>query len=178
MHAPAPTARRQLRRAGISLLLVLVTLTLIAVLAAIVVPAYFARHDVTLDNASVLVAHELRAAQTWAATHAREVTFEFATDGDGFRVLGPEGAVIERNDPRGPFARRFSSDGVFEGVRFEAIDFGPGGAVRFDERGHARNGGSVAITFLEERRILRLAAGTGRITLEGLGRAWHDDAVR
>jgi type II secretory pathway pseudopilin PulG len=157
---------------------VLLTLTLIAVLAAIVVPAYFARYDVTLDNASVLVAHELRAAQSWAAAHAHDVTFQFAANGDGFRVLDADGLVIERNDPRGPFERRFSSDGVFEGVRFEAIDFEPAQAVRFDERGHAQNGGSVAITFQDERRVLRLTPGTGRITLEGLGRAWRDDELR
>jgi len=175
MLAPAITARRRPRRAGISLLAVLVTLTLIAILAAIVVPAYFSRHDVTLDNASVLVAGELRAAQNWASIHATEVTFEFTADGDGFRALDQRGHVLQRNDPNGPFARRFSSDAVFEGVRFEAIDFGPDRAVHFNAAGHVLNSGSVAIVFQDERRILHVASGTGRITLEGLGRPWLDD---
>ena len=162
-------------KAAFSLLSVLVTLTLIAILAAIAVPAYFSRHDVTLDNAAVLVAHELRTAQNWAAFHGHDVTFAFEADGDGFRVLDHRGAVIERDDPKGSFSRRFSSDAVFEGVRFEAIDFGAERAVTFDARGHAARGGSVALTFSGELRTLRLAEGTGRIALEGLRRDWHDD---
>ena len=155
-------------RSGISLLVVVATLTLIAAIAAVVIPAVFRRGDITLDNAGRLLARELRAAQGWAAHHGHPVTFVFEASGDGYRVVDHLGEVIVRSDPPGTFERRYSSDAVFEGVRISAVDFGPERAVTFAADGGVSRGGSVTVTFKDEQLTVTVSAPTGSVAITGL----------
>ena len=158
------------RRAGISLLIVVITLAVIAVLAAVVIPAVFTRGAITLDNAGLLMAREIRAAQNWATHHGHEVSFVFEASGDGYRVLDHEGQVIVRPDPPGPFQRIYSSDAVFEGVRISAVDFGPERAVTFAADGSVSRGGSLKVTFKDEHLTVSISAQTGFVEIAGLSR--------
>ena len=51
------------RKAGVSLLVVLIILAALALAAGLAIPAFFARHRVTLDNAAKLIARDLRVHQ-------------------------------------------------------------------------------------------------------------------
>jgi len=155
-------------RSGVSLLVVLATLTLIAAIAAVVIPAVFRRGEITLDNAGRLLAREMRAAQSWATHHGHDVTFIFDAGGDGYRVVDHHGQVIVRPDPPGPFERRYSSDAVFEGVRISAVDFGPERAVTFNADGGVSRGGSVTVAFKDEQLTVSVSAQTGSVGIAGL----------
>jgi hypothetical protein len=156
------------RRSGISLLIVLATLTLIAAIATVVIPAVFRRGEITLDNAGRLLAREMRAAQGWATHHGHDVTIIFEATGDGYRVIDHLGQPIVRPDPPGPFERRYSSDAVFEGVRISAVDFGPERAVTFDAEGGVSRGGSVTVAFKDEQLTVSISAVTGSVEIAGL----------
>ena len=155
-------------RSGVSLLIVLATLTLIAAIAAVVIPAVFRRGEITLDNAGRLLARELRAAQSWATHHGHDVTFIFEATGDGYSVVDHLGQVIARPDPPGPFERRYSSDAVFEGVRISAVDLGPERAVTFGADGGVSRGGSVTVAFKDEHLTISISARTGSVEVTGL----------
>src|SRR5215204_5902831 len=64
-HASSRQFRPRVR--GIGLLGVVLTLGCVALLAGLIIPAFFGRHTVTLDNAALLLARDLRAVQNRAA---------------------------------------------------------------------------------------------------------------
>jgi type II secretory pathway pseudopilin PulG len=155
------------RQAGISLLAVLIALVTIAAAAAIAIPAFFERRGVTLENACRTLARDLRAAQHRAAYLGIDVRFEL--EQDGYRALDPEGRPVARSAGKELLERRFSRDGVFEGVTLEAIDFGDDRAVLFDWRGTSTESGSVRVAFRGESRRLRLERGSASIYLADSG---------
>ena len=151
-----------------------VVLAVMAIVAGLAIPAYFSRHGVTLDNAARLLARDLRVAQNMAGFEGQPCTFEFLDQGRGWRVLDERGAVLERPDQKGPFERDFTSDGVFEGVRIEHIDFGGQTALHFDKAGRALPGGSLQLTFDGQVRVVRVFALSGRVILNGLAEEYYD----
>jgi hypothetical protein len=173
MRVPrVPNARE---RAGVSLLIVLLLLAALAVVAGLAIPAFFERLAVTLDNAAILIAKDLRTAQNYSAAAGRESLFTFDEDGLGYRLCDGQGRVLERPDQKGPFRRRFSDDGVFEGVHIEDVHFGPDRTLTFDPRGHALEAGSLRVKFQGESRLVEVEQKTGLVRIEGLFRTWYDN---
>jgi len=165
-------------RAGVSLLAVLIALVTIAAAAAIAIPAFFERRGVTLENACRTLARDLRAAQHRAAYLGVDVRFEL--EQDGYRALDPQGRVVARSGGKDLLERRFSRDGVFEGVTLESIHFGDDQAVLIDRRGTSTESGSVRVAFRGESRRLRLERSSASIYLADPGepgdsdRPWED----
>lgn len=154
-HSPqAPPDRR-----GISLFSILLSLCAVGLFALVAIPFYFARHDVTLDNACRLLLRDLRAAQGRASLLEEQATFAF--DADGWHATTDDGKTLTRYGPNDWIERRFSKDAVFEGVRIENVDFGGGADLCFDGRGLALAGGRLEVVFRGERRYVAIEKGTG-----------------
>jgi len=159
---------------GVSLLVILLTLAAMAVAAGLAIPAFYSRHEVTLDSAARLLARDLSVARNMATYEGRACTFQFLPDGSGWRVLDDDGEVIERPDQKGRFERDLTIDGVFEGVRLGHFDFAGTNEVHFDRAGRALPGGTVRVSFEGEGRVLRVVALTGRVILDGLAEEYFD----
>lgn len=158
-----PSTRTPGRRAGISLLAILLTLCGVAVAALVAIPAFFGQTEVTLDNACKLLVKDLRSAQNRAAFLKTEAVFAF--NEDGWRASDRTGGSLSRTAEPDEIQRVLSRDGVFEGVRITRIDFGDDRALVFDERGLALEGGEVEIAFGGETRTVEVEKGTGHATV-------------
>jgi hypothetical protein len=145
------------------LLGILVTLCAVALAALVAIPAFFSRHDITLDNACKLVVKDMRSAQNRAAFLKTEAVFAF--NEDGWAATDPSGGSLSRTQEPDEIRRVLSKDGVFEGVRITRIDFGDDQALVFDERGLALEEGELELTFRDEVRFVRVQKGTGLATI-------------
>jgi len=141
-----------LRRAGFTIPELLVALVAIAIVAGIAIPMHFARAEVTLENAGVLLARDLRAAQNGAAYHGRSLRVDFDDDGGGYRVLDPRGQVVEHPRTGEPFVRRYDRD-----------------------RGFALESGRLVLVYGGDTRELLVERYTGEVILVGSTSGWVDD---
>jgi Tfp pilus assembly protein FimT len=152
----------------------LVALACMAIVAGFAIPAFFDAPGVTLDNAARLLARDLRIAQNMAGFDGIPCTFEFLDEGRGWRVVGEHGEVVTRPDQESPFERDFTTDGVFEGVRIEHVDFDGKRSLHFDKSGRALPGGTLKVEFGKESRVVRVFALSGRVILDGLAEEYFD----
>lgn len=159
---------------GFTILELLLLLSGLAILAAWAIPAWFDRPDVTLENASTLLAHDLRAAQNRAAYTGTPCSMVFPEDGDGYAVLDERGDLVRNPRTELPFRRRYSFDGVFRGVRIVSVDLGPDRALDFDANGLVLDGGSITLAFNGELRKVWIDEGSGRMRIEGSSSGWTD----
>ncbi len=164
--APHPSARQ-----GISLLALLGTILAVGLIATITVPHFFAQTGVTLDNASVVLAKDLRAAQQRCAFVGQAARFELARD--GYRVVDPDGQTVQRYGSKELFQRSFGPRTVHEGVEIALIDLGGDGALSIDAVGLAQESGTIVLRFKNRERRLTIRPGRGLIEIEGLARNWR-----
>ena len=162
-----------MRSRGFTLLELIVALALVALVAALAVPAYFARGDVTLENAAQLLAEDLRLAQNHAAFHRAPTTFRF--EGNGYAALGAEGEPLVHPRTELAFVRDYDRDAVFRGVRIVAVDLGGAPDLRFEPGGTAAGDLRVRLRFGDDERVVVLARGSGRIEIHGTTRGYADD---
>ena len=164
------------RPGGVSIVGLAAALLSISALALLAIPGFFARAEVSLDNATVLLAADLRATQDAAAINECELRVLFFADGSGYSVVDANDQLIAHPAGIGDFVRSYSRDGVFESVRIVSTDLGPEDWITFDAHGFARSVGSVVLGLDDERRTLRVQAASGLVRIEGLGRPWpHDE---
>jgi type II secretion system protein H len=153
------------RREGFTLLELLIVLALITVIAAISTWAYFARPEVTLDNAIRLLARDLRIAQNRAILLRRPVSLVFAPDGDGYRIVDETGATLPDRPEFERVERRYSRDAIFEGVKVLRSGLAAEGRIQFPCDGREPPPGRIMLSYREETRTLEIEHGTGRILL-------------
>ncbi|MAF66891.1 MAG: hypothetical protein CMJ84_14700 [Planctomycetes bacterium] len=168
------TTEPSARPGGVNIAALAAALLAVSALALLAIPAFFARADVSLDNAALLLAADLRAAQDVAVIGERELRVVFFEDGTGYRVVDASDRPIPHPVGLGEFVRSYSRDGVFENVRIANRDIGPETWITFDAYGFARSVGTVVLGLGEERRTLEVQAGSGLVRIEGLGRPWDD----
>lgn len=161
-------------RSGFTILELALVLVALSLAAALSIPAWFGRSEVTLDSAARLLARDLRDVQNLAALRGAVLFVDFFEDGDGYRVVDAEGAAVPAPPGHGGFTRIYSRDAVFRGVRIEVADFGGGRRARFDDVGYAHAGGVVVLRYGVDARVLRLAEHTGLLEIHGLARPWID----
>lgn len=148
-------------------------LMILSAVAGIAVPAFFTRPSVTLDNACRLLAKDIRIAQNWAAFQHIPIRVEFREDGDGYRVVDAAGAPLPNPYDDGTFGRKFSHDGVFEGVTVTRVVIGEGALV-FNALGMVEEGGHVVLSFRGDARILSFESGMGNLRVLGGREPWSD----
>lgn len=159
---------------GFTILELLVTLFVISILAAIAIPAFFRQPEITLENASVLLAHDLRAAQNRSAYMAEPCYFEFTADGQGYRVTDPNGDVILNPATGLPFVRQYSEDAVFDGVEVLLVEAGGDRVMEYDERGRARESARITLGYEGDSRIVVVEGGKGTVTIVGTTSGYVD----
>jgi prepilin-type N-terminal cleavage/methylation domain-containing protein len=163
-----------MRRSGFTILELLVTLLVVSVVAAVTIPAFFRQPVVTLENAAVLLARDFRAAQNRSAYLAVECRFQFTDDGQGYRVTGSDGDVVENPATALPFTRRYSEDGVFDGVEVVAVECGGDRTLVYDILGRATESIRVTLAFEGDIRVIEVTEGKGDVAIVGSTSDWVD----
>lgn len=171
------TAPHSPRRGGFTLLHLVLLLGILTVAAAVAIPQFFAREIVTLENGAVLLARDLRAAQNRAAFSHETLFFRFFEDGDGYEVVTKSGKPIL--DPRTGrlFVRRYSTDGVFEGLRIDSVEAGDDRTLVLTASGEISDELRVSLSFKGSQRLLRAARPTGLVKIEGSTSEFLDDGL-
>ncbi len=162
-------------RAGFTLLELLIVLVVLALVACLAIPAWFARSEITLDNAAKLLARDLREVQSIAAIKQETVRIEFLGDRDGYRVLDSSGQPLPSPSGPGSFERRYARDAIFEGVEIGRADFEGSPSLHFDENGFAQQQGTVMLLFGGDALIVHVAKPSGRVLIEGVVEAYLED---
>jgi hypothetical protein len=152
---------------GFSLLGLTLWLFGLSAVAAIGVPMFFERGVVTLENGAVLFASDLRAAQNRAAYSGKLLFMRFYEDGDGYEVLDQQNVTII--DPRTdrPFVRRYSIDGVFEGLHISELGLNADSTLVFSQRGETSSELTLTLEFEGEQRHITAERKTGIVTIDG-----------
>jgi prepilin-type N-terminal cleavage/methylation domain-containing protein len=161
-------------RSGFTVFELLLAILVISMLAAVTVPAYFSQPEVSLENASILLANDLRTAQNQAAFDGRAARFRFLSDGDGYVVVDTAGKQLENPATGRIFERRYSSDGVFLGVAIQRAEVGPDRILHIDEHGRPLESAHITLTFCGDSRDVLVEKGTGRIRILGTTSGWTD----
>ncbi len=148
---------------GVPLAIVLLALLVLGLVAVVAIPSYFNRHEVTLDNACRLLAHDLRKLQNRAALDKQPVRLAF--DSDGWRALNAMNELVGGIGETVPIHRRFAGEGVFVGVVVERFELGEDRVLSIDARGLVSEHGEVELSFRGERRLLRIHRGSGDVAV-------------
>jgi len=162
---------------GFTLLHLVLVLVLLSAVATVGIPMFFERPNVTLENGAVLLAEDLRTAQNRAAFSRQALFLRMLDEGDGYEVVTKDGKPID--DPRTgrPFLRRYSIDGVFEGLRIIEHESGPDATLVLSPTGEISDALMVRLEFLGDERVIRAARGTGLVTIEGSTSGFVDDGL-
>lgn len=163
-------------KAGFTILQVALILVSLTTLACLAIPFWFGREEVTLDNAAVLLAEDLREVQNRAAFQRSPLRVVFHPDGGGYEVRDSAGRLAVAAIGGRPFLREYDRDAVFRGVRVDRIRTRTENEMLYGPRGLLLEGAEIRLAFEGETRTLSVEAGTGRIEVEGLERReWIDD---
>ena len=162
---------------GFTVLALLLVLVILSLVAATGVRWYFSRADVTLENAAVLLARDVRAAQHRSIFLGRPGRLLFLPDGTGYVLLDEKGELAQNPQTNEPFWRVYPDDGVFVGVQVLSARAGSDRAFEIDSHGMAKEELEVELGFQGARRVLRYDPASSRITIEGSTSSWSDDDI-
>jgi len=160
---------------GFTLLELLIVLIVISLCAATTVRWYFSHADVTLENAAILLARDVRAAQHRSIFLGETSRIVFLSDGSGYTVLDAAGESAHNPLTDEPFLRVYPDDGVFHGVVVLAADAGGDHTLEIDKRGVPLEDLAVTLAYRDERREILLERKTSEITIVGSTSGWIDD---
>jgi prepilin-type N-terminal cleavage/methylation domain-containing protein len=175
LRNPLPMPGRSPSHRGFTLLELLIVLLVISLCAATTVRWYFSHADVTLENAAILLARDVRAAQHRSIFLGEKSRFVFLSDGSGYSVLGAAGEPARNPQSDEPFLRVYSNDGVFNGVCVLEVQAGSDRTLEIDGRGVPLEDLSVTLAYRDERRTILLDRKSSEITLVGSTSGWVDD---
>ena len=161
-------------RGGFTLLELLLVLLVMSLGAAFTVRHYFSQADVTLENAAILLARDLRAAQHRSLLYGEPSLVLFLPDGAGYVVTDKQGNVAHNPMTDERFVRSYPDDGVFDGVRVLAATSGDDRTLEIDKRGMPVEGLEVTLGFEGGERTLILDGKSGALTLVGSSSGWID----
>ena len=159
---------------GFTIVELLLTLSLMSVVAAFSFVRFFGQPEVTLENAAVLLARDLRAAQNRATYLSEPCLFTFTEDGEGYVVTDLEGEMIRNPRTDLGFRRWYSEDGVFDGVLVTSIRAGDDRSLAYDGRGLALESLSVTLTQGDDTRVVLVERGHGKVSILGSTSGWSD----
>jgi type II secretory pathway pseudopilin PulG len=164
---------------GFTIIHLLIVLTVLSFLAAFTIRTYFARADVTLENAAILLAKDIRAAQHRSIFLDETSVLVFLEDGEGYRVCDGQGNLAVNPVTDEPFLRRYPEDGVFHGVKVAEVQAGTDEALRIDSHGTPLSSLRVTLEYHGNHRTIVLDGSTGEISITDSSSGWKDlEALR
>lgn len=174
-----PTIRNKTHRGGYTLVEVLITVTIMGIAAAVVVPNMMQGGSLGVQAGARMLIADMMFAQNeaMAQQNSRRVTFD--PDDNSYRVEEFDRSagvwVLEYNPVLGGSANSenyeidFDDDGRFRGVEIVSADFNGATQVEFDDLGNPSSGGTVRLRFETHVFDVKVAPFTGRITVERIG---------
>lgn len=161
-------------RGGYTLIEVLITVTIMGLAAAVVVPNMLKGGTLGVQAGARMIVADMLYAQNeaMAQNSARRVTFD--TDGNSYTVeLYDEDAgawVADRNPVLGGTSANnyvvdFDTDNRFQGVEIVSADFGGASYVQYDDLGNPSSGGTVEVRYNDHRYEIKIAPFSGRLTV-------------
>ena len=149
-------------------------LGLVGVISCVAIPMFFSQPKITLDNAALLFAKDLRYGQNEAVLAGQTTYVELDAGGDGYALRYSSGTAVPNPVGGDDLIRIYSFDAIFRGVEIQALDE-ESRKVTFDHNGFSLNAGRFLLTYEEGRRTVELERGSGRIKITGLEREWTDN---
>lgn len=149
-------------------------LALSTLIAAVAIPTWFGKGEVTLERAAILLARDLRAVQNHAVISDQRIWIEFLPEGDGYQALDEAGQPVVLYSDGVPLARRYNRNGVFEGVRVHSVTLDGDEPLSYDSGGFVLTGGQVILSLGEDRVVVHISPESGWIAIDGLSKPWRD----
>ena len=159
---------------GFTIVGLLAVLLVLSLVAATTVRIYFSKSEVTLENAAVLLARDVRAAQHRSIFLGEKSLMTFLTDGSGYVVTDTLGVVAHNPQTEESFRRIYPEDGVFLGVRVLEVRAGTDRTFEIDGRGVPLEDLEVTLGYRDDRRTVVVTAKSGAITIDGSSSGWID----
>ena len=151
-----------------TLIEVLVVVVIIGIAAGIVVPQILNSGSLTIQGASRHVIADLLVAQNEAIARAQRRFVIFDVANESYRITDQDQVTITADWMDKPYVVSFLADDRFEGVRIDAVNFAGNAFVSFDELGAPSNGGTIDLSFDQNRYRVTIAPFTGRVTVRPL----------
>jgi len=161
-------------RRAFTLLELLVVLLVLSLCAATTIRWYFSNAEITLENAAILLARDLRAAQHRSIFLGEPSQLMFLSDGTGYALTDGAGSIARHPQTDEPFLRVYSEDGVFSGVHVAEARAGQDRTLQIDDRGLPLEDLRVTITFEDERRTVVFERESGKVWIEGSSSGWTE----
>ena len=159
---------RSRRPGGYTLIEVLLTVAILGLIGAAVVPSMLNAGSLGVQAAARVIVSDLLYAQNEAIAQqlTRGVVFDVASD--SYRLTDEFDNTLTApwiNGQANNYRIDFTTDRRFKDVTITAVDFNGGNVIEYDSLGTPSTGGSVTIQF--DRRSFRIdvASFTGRVTV-------------
>lgn len=170
------TTIRRRNKAGYTLIEVLVTVTIMGLAAAIVVPNMLQAGTLGVQAGARMIIADLLFAQNEAMAQQSTRRVVFDTDNNSYRVEKYDSSatawVLEFNPSKGVGNNKqnyevdFEEDGRFKGIEIVSATFNGDSTVEFDDLGNPSSGGTIELRFEEHRYEIKVAPFTGRVTVQ------------
>ncbi len=151
-------------------------LGLVAVISCVAIPMFFSQPRITLDNATLLFAKDLRFAQNEAVLAGQTTSLTLDENHDGYALRYSSGTPVPNPVGGGNLARVYSFDAIFRGVQIEALDEGSR-TIKFDRNGFTLNSGAYRLSYEGGTRSVEIDKVSGKISIDGLERDWNDNGL-
>jgi len=169
------TTRRRVRPAY-TLIEVLITVTIMGLAAAIIVPNMMQGGTLGVQAGARMIISDMLFAQNEAMAQQSNRRVVFDTANNTYRVEKYDSStsswVLEYNPTlKGGgdlqnYEMNFDEDGRFSGVQIVSAEFGSESQIEFDDQGIPSSGGTIRLQFQTHIFDIKVAPFTGRITVE------------
>ncbi|MBX2851525.1 MAG: prepilin-type N-terminal cleavage/methylation domain-containing protein [Phycisphaeraceae bacterium] len=161
---------------GYTLIEVLITVTIMGIAAAIIVPSMLRGGSLGVQAGARMIIADLLFAQNEAMAQQSTRRVVFDANDNSYRVekydSGATAWVLEFNPSKGMsrnqqnYEMDFDEDRRFSGIEIVSADFNGSSTVEFDDLGNPSSGGSIEIRFEGHEYQIKVAPFTGRVTVE------------
>jgi prepilin-type N-terminal cleavage/methylation domain-containing protein len=157
------------RRAGYTLVEVLIVVTILGIAAAVIVPNMLAAGTLGVQAAARIIVADILYAQNEAIAQqgVRKVVFD--PPAERYVLTDENDAILSvrwKSGAANNYVIDFTADDRFQGVVIVSADFGGVPTLEFDALGGPLNGGTVEIEFQGRRYRVTVASFTGRVTVQ------------
>lgn len=161
MRVPEISSTTRHVRQGFTLAELLLSFAVLTLVALLAITSFFSQTEMTLHNATRVLADDVRTAQNRAMLLRVPVALRFDEDGDGYAVedLAPSPEALLELVPS--VKRKYSADAVFEGVRIARTELGGATVLRFDAEGRAEHDALIVLSYGGETRSVLVEKGRG-----------------